>query len=106
MHCFQMFRSGDLCVCDKTRSAQPQILDYEAPKVTIKKDNNQTYGEFAQRFQVSDETVKLHLNCIGKMYTTYRRNPARINIWKPVSRFFLGTAIYLYLIEYSPVTID
>lgn len=35
-------------------------------------DNSQNCGEFSERFQVSDETVRLHVHRIGKAYNSTR----------------------------------
>lgn len=67
-HWFQKFRSGDLFLCDESCSSQSQVLDDEALKAAMQEDNSQTCGELTKYFQVSDETVRLHLHCIGKTY--------------------------------------
>ena len=67
-HWFQKFRSGDLSLCDEARSGCPQALDNKALKAAIEQESSQTCGELAERFQVSDETVRLHLQRIGKAY--------------------------------------
>lgn len=101
-HWLQKFRSGNLSLCDEPRSDQAQVLDDEALKVAIEEDNSQTCGELAERFQVSDETVRFTCTAWGRRTRwaseyTYPlcRKPTNNNEWQPVSRCFLGAAMYL-----------
>ncbi|GFV66190.1 histone-lysine N-methyltransferase SETMAR [Trichonephila clavipes] len=68
-------RSGDLSLCDEARTGQPQALDDEDLQVAIEEDSSQTCGELARQFNTSNETVRLHLHHLGKMY--------RLSKWIP-----------------------
>ncbi|GFU22261.1 histone-lysine N-methyltransferase SETMAR [Trichonephila clavipes] len=61
-HLFQKFRSGDLSLCDRAQTGQPQVLDDEALQAAIEEDSSQTCGELARKFNTSSETVRLHLH--------------------------------------------
>ncbi|XP_035218054.1 histone-lysine N-methyltransferase SETMAR-like [Stegodyphus dumicola] len=50
------------------RSCRPQALDDEAVRAAVQNDSSQTFGELAAHFQVSDETIRLHLHRIAKAY--------------------------------------
>ena len=65
---FQKFKSGDLSLRDEPRSGRPQVLNDEVLKVAIEQDSSLTCGELARQFNVSDETVRLHLHRLGKAY--------------------------------------
>ena len=67
-HWFQKFRSGNLSLCDEARCGRPQALDNEALQAAIEEDSSLTCGELARQFNVSDETVRLHLHRLGKAY--------------------------------------
>ncbi|XP_035205601.1 histone-lysine N-methyltransferase SETMAR-like [Stegodyphus dumicola] len=62
---------------DAPCSSQPQALDDEALRATIESDSSQTCGELAAHFQVSVETIRLHLRRIGKAY--------KLSKWVPYS---------------------
>ncbi|GFT42117.1 histone-lysine N-methyltransferase SETMAR [Trichonephila clavipes] len=65
-HWFQNCRSGDLSLCDKARTGRPQVLDDKTLQAAIKDDSSQTCGELARKFNTSSETVRFHLQCLGK----------------------------------------
>ena len=67
-HWFQKFRSGNLSLCDEARCGRPQALDNEALQAAIEEDSSLTCGELARHFNLSDETVRLHLHRLGKAY--------------------------------------
>ena len=67
-HWFQKFKSGDLSLHDEPRSGQPQVLNDKVLKAAIERDSSLTCGELARQFNVSDETVRLHLHRLGKAY--------------------------------------
>ena len=62
------FKSGDLSLRDESRSGRPQVLNGRALKAAIAEDSSLTCGELARQFNVLDETVRLHLHCLGKAY--------------------------------------
>ncbi|XP_035209264.1 histone-lysine N-methyltransferase SETMAR-like [Stegodyphus dumicola] len=66
---FQNFRSGDMALGDA------KALDDEALRTAIESDRSQTCVELAAHFQVSDETIGLHLHLIGKAYKLSKRVP-------------------------------
>jgi [histone H3]-lysine36 N-dimethyltransferase SETMAR len=74
-HWFQKFRSGDVSVCDAQRSGRPQAVDNEALQAAIEEDSSLTCGELARQFNVSAETVRVHLHSVGKTY--------RLSKWVP-----------------------
>ncbi|GFT84162.1 YLP motif-containing protein 1 [Nephila pilipes] len=51
---------GDLSLCDKLRRGRPHAVDDEALLAVI--EEGLTCGELAKQFNVSDETVRLHLH--------------------------------------------
>ncbi|XP_076052673.1 histone-lysine N-methyltransferase SETMAR-like [Oratosquilla oratoria] len=59
---FQKLKSGDLSLRDEPRSGRPQVLNDGVLKAAIEEDSSLTCGELARRFNVSDETVRLHLH--------------------------------------------
>lgn len=67
-HWFQKFRSEYMSLCDEPRSGRQLFLDYEALKTDVEEGNSQICGELAERFLVSDETVRLQLHRTGKAY--------------------------------------
>lgn len=44
------------------------MLDDEVLKAAIEENSSQTCGEIVEGFQVSEETVRLHLHRIGEAY--------------------------------------
>ena len=61
---------GDLSLRGEPRSGRPQILNDRALKGAIEEGSSLTCGELARQFNVSDETVRLHLHRLGKAYTS------------------------------------
>lgn len=62
---FEKFRFGALSFCHEPRSDWPQVYDDKVLKAAIEENNRQTCGELAERFHVSDETVRHHLHREG-----------------------------------------
>src|SRR5215813_8472857 len=50
-------------------------LDNETLQAAIEEDSSLMCGELARQFNVSDETVRVHLHCLGKAY--------RLSKWVP-----------------------
>ncbi|GFT02296.1 histone-lysine N-methyltransferase SETMAR [Nephila pilipes] len=69
---FQKFRSGDLSLCDEHRSGRPHSLDDEDLQAAIEEDSRLKCNEYAKQFNISDETIKLHLYLLGKMYRLFK----------------------------------
>lgn len=72
-------------------------------------DNSQTCGELAEHFQISDETVRLHLHCmkvykLSKFVRHTLSEGQHATMSDSLSPYFLGTATYSYLIVSSLVT--
>ena len=63
---FQKFRSGNETLEDKLRAGRPISLHNGNLKAAIEFDSCLTCHELASRFNVSDETIRLHLNQLGK----------------------------------------
>lgn len=58
----------ELFFCDEPRIGRAQLLDDKALNAAIEANNKQNSGELAERFQVSNETVRYHLHRIAKAY--------------------------------------
>ena len=65
---FQKFKSEGLSLRVEPCSGLPQVLNDRALKATIEEDSRLTCGELARQFNVSDETVRLHLHRLVKAY--------------------------------------
>lgn len=65
---FHTFSTGDETLEDKPRSGRPKSLDLDQLKAAIEEDSSQTCQELAQRFGVSDETIRVHLHELGKSW--------------------------------------
>ncbi|XP_076063419.1 histone-lysine N-methyltransferase SETMAR-like [Oratosquilla oratoria] len=65
---FKRFKSGDLSLRDEPRSGRSQVLNDGVLKVTIEEDSSLTCDDLARQFNVSDETVRLHLHRLGKTF--------------------------------------
>lgn len=87
-----------------------KILVDETLKAAIEEDSSLACDQLAERFQVSDETIKLHMHSIvktfklSKWYLTHFWTSKSNNEYQPVSRCFIDTATHSYSIECSPVT--
>ena len=64
----QKFKSGDLSLRDEPSSGRPQVLNDRGLKAAIEEGSSLTCGELARQFNVSDETVRLHLHRLDKAY--------------------------------------
>ncbi|GFU04236.1 histone-lysine N-methyltransferase SETMAR [Nephila pilipes] len=64
--------SGDLSLCDEHRSGRPHSLDDEDLQAAIEEDSRLKCNEYAKQFNISDETIKLHLYLLGKMYRLFK----------------------------------
>ena len=63
---FQKFRSGNETLEDELQAGRPISLHNGNLKAAIESDSCLTYHELASRFNVSDKTIRLHLNQLGK----------------------------------------
>ena len=65
---FKKFSSGNENLEDEPRSGRPSIVNNEDIKLAIEQDSGQTCQNLALRFNVSDETIHLHLHQLGKRW--------------------------------------
>ncbi|XP_076053689.1 histone-lysine N-methyltransferase SETMAR-like [Oratosquilla oratoria] len=65
---FKKFKSGDLSLRGEPRSGRPQVLNDGVLKAAIEEDSSLTCGEFVRQFNVSNETVRIHLHRLGKTF--------------------------------------
>ncbi|CAK9804076.1 Histone-lysine N-methyltransferase SETMAR [Anthophora quadrimaculata] len=65
---FKKFVSGDESLEDEVRSGRPSSLNTDELRIMIETNPNLTCQVLAQRFQVSDETIRLHLHKMGKKW--------------------------------------
>ena len=63
---FQKFRSGNETLEDELRAGRSISLHNGNLKAAIESDSCLTCHELASRFNVSDETIRLHLNQLEK----------------------------------------
>ncbi|XP_065664780.1 histone-lysine N-methyltransferase SETMAR-like [Hydra vulgaris] len=61
-------RGGNENFEDGPRSGRPSIVNNEDIKLAIEQDSSQTCQDLALRFNVSDETIRLHLHQLGKRW--------------------------------------
>ena len=66
MHKTGTERSEVVTLEDQPRSGRPSSLDEEQLKQAIEEDSSLTCQELAERFNVSDETIRRHLHQLGK----------------------------------------
>ena len=65
---FKKFSSGNENLEDEPRSGRPSIKNNKDIKLEIEQDSSQTCQDLAFRFNVSDETICLHLHQLGKCW--------------------------------------
>ena len=65
---FRRFRSGDESLEDAHCSGRPGVVDDSVLREEIESDPTQTCKELAGRFCVDEETIRLHLHQIGKVW--------------------------------------
>ena len=63
---FKRFASGDASYDDAPRQGRPTIVDDDELMAAIESDSSQTCQQLAERFNVRDETIRLHLHRMGK----------------------------------------
>ena len=64
----KFFFSGNENLEDEPRSRRPSVVNNEDIKLAIEQDSSQTCQDLALRFNVSDETIRLHLHQLGKRW--------------------------------------
>ncbi|XP_067131582.1 histone-lysine N-methyltransferase SETMAR-like [Centruroides vittatus] len=65
---FRKFSSGDESLKDVPREGRPYVINDDELQAAIEEDSAQTCQMLAQRISVNDETVRLHLHSLGKVY--------------------------------------
>ena len=65
---FQKFCSGNETLEDEPQTGQPISLNNGDLKAVIESDSCLTHHKLASRFNVSDETIRLHLHQLGKRW--------------------------------------
>lgn len=63
-----LFTSVDFPLCDECCSVHLQVLDDEDLKEVLEEYNSETRAVLAERFQVSEETVRINSHCIVIAY--------------------------------------
>ncbi|GJQ82162.1 hypothetical protein Trydic_g5999 [Trypoxylus dichotomus] len=63
---FKKFSSGYHSMTGEVRSGRPKIINNEDLKQVGEANSSTTCLELAQRFDVSDERIRLHLHRLGK----------------------------------------
>ncbi|OWR48199.1 SETMAR protein [Danaus plexippus plexippus] len=63
---FKKFVSGNESLDDEPRSGRPSTINNEDIKLAIEQDSSQTCQALALQFNVSDETIRMHLHQLGK----------------------------------------
>ncbi|GJQ75677.1 hypothetical protein Trydic_g17751 [Trypoxylus dichotomus] len=63
---FKTFSLGDLRLTDEAHSGRPKIN--EDLKQVVEENSSSTCLELAERLNVSDETIRLHLHQLGKTW--------------------------------------
>jgi [histone H3]-lysine36 N-dimethyltransferase SETMAR len=72
---FKKFALGDQSLEDNARSGRPSSLDIDELRTVIETNSNLTCQMLAEEFQVSDETIRIHLHKIGKKW--------KLSTWVP-----------------------
>jgi histone-lysine N-methyltransferase SETMAR len=93
---FRKFVSGDETLEDAPHEGWLNIIDDNELKATNQTDSCKTRQELAERFNVSSETICLHLHCIGKVYKLNKWIPHKLTADNKLQRL----AIYLSLLSY------
>ncbi|XP_065664499.1 histone-lysine N-methyltransferase SETMAR-like [Hydra vulgaris] len=90
---FQRFSSGDESIEDLPRSGRPLLVDEDELKDAVESDSSQTCQELAVRFAVSVETIRLHLDAIGKAWKLSRWVPHKLSIDNKKQRLTICTSL-------------
>ena len=61
---FKKFSSGNEHLENESRSGRPSIVNNEDIKLAIDQNSSQTCQDLALRFNMSDETIRLHLHLL------------------------------------------
>lgn len=90
---FKKFASGDECLEDKPRSGRPSTINDDDIKLAIEQDSSQTCQALALRFNVSDETVRMHLHHLGKRWKLSKWVPYELNEANKLQRLTICTSL-------------
>jgi [histone H3]-lysine36 N-dimethyltransferase SETMAR len=89
---FKKFSSGDFSLIDEARSGRPKIINNEDIKEVVEANSSTTCLELAERFNVSDETIRLHLHQLGKKWKLSKWVPHELSDDNKLSRITICSA--------------
>lgn len=89
---FKKFSSGDLSLTDEARSGRPKIINNEDIQQVVEANSRTTCLELAERFNVSDETIRLHLHQLGKTWKLSKWVPHELSNDNKLSRLTICSA--------------
>ena len=90
---FKKFATGDESLEDETRAGRPLTLDIEELRTMIETNSQLTCQMLAERFQVSDETIRLHLHKLGKTWKLSKWVPHPLSTTNKSQRLNICTSL-------------
>ena len=90
---FRRFRYGDESLEDAPRSGRPIVVDDSILREAIELDPGQTCQQLADKFCVDEETIRLHLHQIGKVWRPCKWVPHALTERQKQLRFDICTML-------------
>lgn len=90
---FSKFSRGDDSLEDAPRPGRPEVIDNEELKAEIELDTKQSCQVLAERFNVSDETIRLHLHQLGRTFKLSQWVPHELTADNKIQRLSICSSL-------------
>lgn len=92
---FRKFQTGDFSLEEKSRSGRPSVVDNDVLKTLVEADPRLTLDEMATKMECGSETIRRHLEEIGKVHKHGVWVPHKLSEKNKIQRSTISSSLLL-----------